>query len=154
MPASEIDDIFAGKSTSKKVDTTQDISKKKKKKSKKPADPSEPQKTLKSSKEQPTDGNESKTTKEDIKSRKRKRPVPEEILDPSAPVKRQKTDESGAKLPSKKATKGDIQKFKGSRGSSGRQFIPCECFHILIRTFREANRRRLSDIYRRGTRSN
>jgi hypothetical protein len=121
MPGSEIDDIFAGKSGERKTDKPieQSVPKKKKKKIKRPSDALQPQETILHSKRK--DKSELITVNEDSNGKKRKRQAPEEIVDPSAPVKRRKTEEPSAKLTSKKPLKGDdVQKFKDSRGSSGR----------------------------------
>jgi hypothetical protein len=120
MPGSEIDDIFAGKSDERKADKHigQTVPKKKKKKqSKRLSDPLQPQETSLHSKSKLVTVNEDSST-----GKKRKRQAPEEIVDPSAAtVKRRKTEDSNFKLPSKRSLKGDdVQKFKDSRGSSGR----------------------------------
>ncbi|KIM25524.1 hypothetical protein M408DRAFT_331089 [Serendipita vermifera MAFF 305830] len=118
MPASEIDDIFAGKSTAKKVQTNDskvEVPTKKKKKSKKPIEtesaPEVPSKKKNKTKDAP---------KEETApiSKKRKRTPPQEVVDSSLPVKRRKSEQTSTASSKKKS---DIQKFKDSRGSSGRK---------------------------------
>ncbi|KAG2023322.1 hypothetical protein CC2G_000987 [Coprinopsis cinerea AmutBmut pab1-1] len=115
---SEIDDIFASKGKAKQIVTEhpKDLSdpsssKKKKKKSK---DKSKPD---------PAPANQPKE-----KESSKKRPAPETIVDPSqqvASAKRHKPntalDGDGKKSKKKKVDKEEEEKFKDSRGTSGRR---------------------------------
>jgi N-acetylmuramoyl-L-alanine amidase CwlA len=131
MPASEIDDIFAGKSTGKKVQagvtTLSKLSvpvegKKKKKKSKKTEGAELAQEPVSSKKNKSPNLKDSAEAMVEVikpESKKRKRSPPQEIVDSSLPAKRRKSDQNAALLSKKKAGKDDIKKFKDSRGGSG-----------------------------------
>ncbi|CCA74978.1 hypothetical protein PIIN_08958 [Serendipita indica DSM 11827] len=119
MPASEIDDIFAAKAIPKSKNEVVDDKKKKKSKRKHNKD-DEP---LPPSKDKPKKSKHKDTEiPEDPKSsdKKRKRSEPEEIVDPSLAVKKRKVEKSADK-PSKMDRKGEMTKFKDSRGGSGRK---------------------------------
>lgn len=134
MPASEIDDIFAGKSTGKSVQkeslTTPkeaSTSKGKKKKVKEVEGTHEPvitKKKKKKSKDLPVEEAAPVT-------KKRKRTPPQEIVDSSLPIKRRKSEKID--LPKK----SDIQKFKDSRGSSSSE-PPFQIHDSDLTIYREA----------------
>lgn len=122
MPGSEIDDIFAKKvlplkGTKDAQPGSQEAAKTKKKKKKAKSELLSTEPPNRTSQ----DAKEDETTSTKAQGKKRKQPVPEEIIDPSAPVKRRKLDEVSVKKTLKKSKEAGLQKFTDSRGSSGRQ---------------------------------
>jgi len=131
MPASEIDDIFAGKSTGKRVQPEEAATsknsvpvggKKKKKKSKKTEEAQELAFSKKNKSSKSKGFSESVTEDTKPESKKRKRSPPQEVVDSSLPAKRPKSEQFVASS-QVKSGKDDIKKFKDSRGGSGSEYL-------------------------------
>jgi hypothetical protein len=131
MPVSEIDDIFAGKFTGKKVQTEEAATsknsvpvggKKKKKKSKKTEEAQESAFSKKNKSSKSKDFSESVTEDTKPESKKRKRSPPQQVVDSSLPAKRRKSEQSVATSSKMKSGKHDI-KFRDSRGGSGSEHL-------------------------------
>jgi len=160
MLASEIDDIFAGKSTGKKIPTADSsiLTGKKKKKKRKNKD----NKTESTQEHVSSETSKSKKSSEAViegasklDGKKRKRTPPQEIVDPSLPAakKRQKVEQAVGSSSKKKTERDDMKKFKDSRGSSGSEYGVFRDIHLQTDSpgCREADRRGISDLHRRRT---